>query len=151
MGWSGTKTSLYGRHTHAIDAKGRVSLPAKFRAELGERVVVSEGFDRCLYVHAVENFEALVEKLNTLSLGKKEARDLTRGLLSGAHDAEVDTHGRILLPPDLREYAGLEREVVIVGVSTRVEIWDRQAYEEFHRRVKDELDSIGERLVDAGL
>mgnify|MGYP005871091959 CR=1 FL=1 len=142
---------LYGEYQHSLDPKGRLSLPAKFRAELGERVVISRGLEKCLFVVSVKEFEALVERLKGLPLGRREARDFTRFLLAGSADAEVDSHGRILIPQSLREYAGLEREVVLIGVATRVEIWDRRAYEAFSERAEDEFEANAEKLMDRGV
>lgn len=151
MGRGGTPEVLYGRYLHTIDDKGRVSLPAKFRAKLGDRVVITEGLEKCLFVWAIKEFESRVERLGSLPLTSKEAREFSRAFLGGSADAEVDSHGRILLPQSMREYAGLEREVVMIGVSNRVEIWDKQAYEEFSRRIKDEYADVAEKLIDLGI
>lgn len=142
---------LFGEFQHTVDDKGRVSLPAKFRSDLGERVVVSKGFEHCLSVYPVKEFEALVERLKNLPPGRKEAREFTRFLLAGSADVEVDSHGRVFLPANLREYAGLEREVVLIGVSNRVEIWDKQAYETFSKRADTEFEALAEKLIDLGL
>jgi MraZ protein len=144
-------TVLFGEFRHTIDDKGRLSLPAKFRPDLGERVVVSKGLEQCLFVFPMKEFEALVERLKAMPLGRKEAREFSRFLLAGSVDVEIDSHGRILLPQNQREYAGLEREAVLIGVSSRVEIWDRQAYEEFSQRADSEFESIAEKLIDLGI
>jgi MraZ protein len=142
---------LYGEYRHSLDDKGRVSLPAKFRTELGERVVVSKGLEKCLFVFATKEFEGLMERLGDLPLGRKEAREFSRFLLAGSADADLDSHGRVLLPSGLREYAGLEKETVLIGVSTRAEIWDPVAYESFSRRAKSEYENIAEKLLDLGI
>lgn len=142
---------LYGEYRHTLDDKGRVSLPAKFRAELGDRVVVTKGLEKCVFVYSHQAFEELVGQLASLPLGKKDARDFSRILLAGSNDAEVDSHGRILLPANLRQYAGLEREVVWIGVSSRAEIWDPVAYESFTKKAEGEYEAIAEKLLDLGI
>ncbi|MEW6031609.1 MAG: division/cell wall cluster transcriptional repressor MraZ [Bacillota bacterium] len=142
---------FFGEFRHTIDDKGRLSLPAKFRLELGERVVITKGLERCLFVFPMKEFEALVERLKGLPLGRKEAREFSRFLLAGSTDVEVDGHGRVLIPQNLREYAGLERETVVIGVSSRVEVWDRQAYDDFSDRASDEFEATAEKLIDLGI
>ncbi len=142
---------LYGEYRHTLDGKGRVSVPAKFRAELGDRVVVTKGLEKCIFVYSYKVFEELVGRLGSLPLGKKDARDFSRILLAGSNDAEVDSHGRVLLPGNLRQYAGLEREAVWIGVSSRAEIWDPAAYESFTKRAEGDYEAIAEKLLDVGI
>lgn len=142
---------LYGEYRHTLDDKGRVSLPAKFRADLGERVVVSKGLDRCLFVFSVSRFESLMEHLGRQQLGRTEARSFARFLLAGSTDIEVDSHGRVLLPLSLREYAGLTKDAVLIGVSTRAEIWDAAAYEAFDERAETNYESMAEKVLDLGI
>ncbi len=142
---------LYGEFRHTIDDKGRVSLPAKFRAELGDHVVVTKGLDKCIFVHSHKAFEELVGRVGTLSLTRKDSRDFSRTLLAGSNDAEVDSHGRILLPANLREFAGLEREAVWIGVGGRAEVWDPVAYESFRKKAESEYESIAEKLLDVDI
>lgn len=138
---------LYGEYHHTLDEKGRVSLPAKFRAELGDHVVVTKGLEKCIFVYSSKRFEELVAKLEALPLGRKAVRDFSRILLASSTDAEVDSHGRILLPANLRQWAGLERAVVWIGVSSRAEIWDPVAYEAFTKRAESEFETIAEELL----
>ncbi len=151
VGGSGTDAVLYGRYLHTLDDKGRVSLPAKFRAELGDRVFITEGLDKCLFLWSAKEFEIRMERLGELPQNQKEARDFSRLFLSGSVEVEVDSHGRILLPEMMRQYAGLEREVMIIGVAKRAEIWDRQAYEEFRARANNEYSDLAGKLVDLRL
>lgn len=137
---------LLGEFRHSLDAKGRVFLPARWREELGEGVVVSKGLDRCLYLMASPRFAEMAERLSDLSVNRKDNRDYSRILFTGASEEQVDRQGRIILPPALREFAGLEKDVVLAGVSKRAEIWDRTAWETYQQRVQPEYEEIAEKL-----
>lgn len=136
-------------YSHSIDAKGRVIVPAKFREELGETFVVTQGLDGCLFVFPNEEWKSFEEKLKTLPMANKDARKFVRFFLAGAALAEVDKQGRILLPAVLRQFAGLEKDVVLVGVGSRVEIWDKKRWEECTSF--DDMDEIAEHMADLGL
>lgn len=136
-------------YSHSIDAKGRVIVPAKFREELGETFVVTQGLDGCLFVFPNEEWKNFEEKLKTLPMANKDARKFVRFFLAGAALAEVDKQGRILLPAVLRQFAGLEKDVVLVGVGSRVEIWDKKRWEECTSF--DDMDEIAEHMADLGL
>ena len=136
-------------YNHSIDAKGRVIVPAKFREELGESFVVTQGLDGCLFVFPNEEWKNFEEKLKTLPMANKDARKFVRFFLAGAALAEVDKQGRILLPAVLRQFAGLEKDVVLVGVGSRVEIWDKKRWEECTSF--DDMDEIAEHMADLGL
>ena len=112
-------------YNHTLDTKGRLIIPAKFRETLGEECVTSKGMDGCLFVYAGDDWNAFEQKLTSLPLINKEARQFARFFLAGAATVEVDKQGRILLPAHLREFAGLEKDVVLVGVGSRVEIWSK--------------------------
>lgn len=118
---------LKGEYNHTLDPKGRVNFPAKLREVLGERFVISKGLDDCLFVYPEEEWEKFEESINALPLSK--ARKLQRFFFSGAADVEPDKQGRVLIPQNLREYAGLDKEVVIIGASNRAEIWDKATWE----------------------
>ena len=136
-------------YNHTIDAKGRLSIPSKFREILGEEFVVSKGMDGCLFVYANEDWDAFGRELTSLPLINKEARKFARFFLAGAAQVELDKQGRILLPAQLREYAGLEKDVVLVGVGSRIEIWDKAKYDEMGEDM--DMDSIAESMSDLGL
>ncbi len=119
---------LLGTHTPKLDDKGRVILPAKFRDDLGAGVVVTRGQERCLYVFATEEFERIHERIREAPLTNKQARDFLRMFLSGASAEKPDSQNRITLPPPLRVYAGLEKELVVTGVGAHAEIWDAEAW-----------------------
>ena len=136
-------------YSHSIDAKGRVFIPAKFRDELGETFVVTQGLDGCLFAFPNSEWQAFEEKLKALPMANKDARKFVRFFLAGAALAEVDKQGRILIPSVLREFAALEKDVVLVGVGTRVEIWDKKRWEE--STSFEDMDEIAEHMMDMGL
>lgn len=137
-----------GEFNHTIDAKGRLIIPAKFREKLGEHFIVTKGLDGCLSIYPEEEWNQFEEKLTALSLIKKENRQLTRFFVAGAAEVELDKQGRILIPGPLREHAALEKDVVLVGVLNRVEIWDKTRY--LDSEVED-MDEVAERMADCGL
>ena len=114
---------LIGEFLHAIDVKGRVFMPAKLREELSECFIITKGLDDCLYGYSIDEWQILEEKIRELPMSK--ARNLQRFFFSGAVDVEVDKQGRILLPANLREYAGLVKDAIIIGASNHIEIWDK--------------------------
>ncbi len=118
-----------GEYNHTIDAKGRLSIPSKFRSILGTEFVISKGIDNCLYAYANEDWERFEKNLTSLPLIDKGARQFARFFLAGAAQLELDSQGRILLPAPLREFAGLEKDVVLVGVGTRIEIWSKEKWD----------------------
>ncbi len=128
-----------GEFNHAIDAKGRLIIPTRFREELGDDFVVTRGLDTCLFVFPSSAWSEFESQLHMLPVTKKEARQFTRFLVAGATPGELDKQGRILLPSTLREFAHLEKDVVLAGVIDRIEIWDRDRYT---------ADGIGENMED---
>src|SRR5690554_3808910 len=112
---------LIGEFQHNIDPKGRISIPSRFRVDLGERFIVTKGLDNCLFVYSLDEWGRLEEKIKALPLAR--SRDLQRFFFSGACEVETDKQGRILIPNNLRTYAGLERDAMIIGASVRAEIW----------------------------
>lgn len=118
-----------GEYNHTVDIKGRLTFPAKFRESLGEKFVVTKGLDGCLFVFDEKEWAALTEKLAALPMTDKGARQFTRFFLAGAADAEVDKQGRILLPQNLRQFAAIEKDVVLIGVGRRAEIWSKERYD----------------------
>ena len=114
-----------GEYNHTIDAKGRLIIPSKFLEVLGEEFVITKGLDGCLFVYDNQEWNAFEEKLKALPLNKKDNRQFVRFFLAGAAEVEVDKQGRILVPGNLRDFAGLEKDVVLVGVASRIEIWSK--------------------------
>ena len=138
-----------GEYNHTIDPKGRLIIPSKFREVLGDEFVITKGLDGCLFVYPNDEWQAFEEKLRTLPLTNKDARQFSRFFLAGAAACEVDKQGRILLPMVLREFAELEKDVVLVGVLSRIEIWSKARWE--NSNVFDDMDEIAEHMADLGL
>ena len=141
--------TFMGQYTHSIDPKGRLIMPSKFRECLGESFVVSQGLDHCLFVYTDEGWEQLAEKLKSLPLTNPNARKFTRFLLGSATVCEVDKQGRILLPAHLREFAKLDKDVVLVGVGSRVEIWDKDTWT--NASVYDDMEEVPENMEGLGI
>jgi len=138
-----------GEYNHIIDAKGRLIVPSKFREVLGDTFVVTKGLDGCLFVFANEEWKKFEEKLAALPLTNANARKFARFFSAGAADCEVDKQGRILLPSVLRKFAGLEKEVVLIGVSRRIEIWSKEKWDEVN--VYDDVEELAENMSELGL
>lgn len=143
---------FYGEYEHSIDRKGRLILPAKFRemakANFIEKFFVTRGLDKCLFMFAEEEWKTQEQKFKSLSFTKKETRKFNRVYFSGAVDLTVDSQGRFLIPPYLKDYAGIKREVVIIGVSNRIEIWSKDIWQEFYAQSRDSFEDIAEKLID---
>ena len=135
-----------GEYRHTFDAKNRISLPAKFRKELGGTVVVTRGLDKCLFVYPKASWKKEAGKIAEHSTGGSAGRGLARLMLAGAVEADVDSAGRILVPDYLRSFATLKEKSVIAGVSDRVEIWDERAWEEYTTAIERDADAFAEKL-----
>lgn len=138
-----------GEYNHTIDAKGRLIVPSKFREALGDEFVVTKGLDGCLFVYDNNEWTVFEEKLKSLPLTNKEARQFVRFFLAGAASVEVDKQGRILVPSNLREFAKLSKDVVLVGVASRIEIWSKEIWES--NAAFEDMDEIAEHMADLGL
>jgi MraZ protein len=137
---------LLGTFEHTLDAKGRLFLPAKWREELAPEVVVTAGLERCLLVMTKGRFEDRAAQLEQLSPNHKASRDYSRLFFSSASEEPVDKSGRMSVPPTLRKYAALDKEVVMIGVSDRAEIWDRGAWAQYREAVESDFEAIAEQL-----
>ncbi len=140
-----------GEYQHTLDAKGRIFIPSKFRDELGDTFFVTLGLDNCLFIFPQEEFDRLKAKLDATSIANKDARAFTRFFFSKACECEMDKQGRIMLPNNLREYAGLSKDVTIVGVSNRAEIWNTQVWEDAHSFDNFSPDELSEKMELLGL
>lgn len=140
-----------GEYQHSLDEKGRVTVPAKFRESLGQRCVVTRGLDQCLFIYPESEWRAVEEKLKALPMTQRDARAFTRFFFSGATDVELDKQGRIMIPASLREYARLVKDVVVIGVSTRVEIWAKEIWEAYVQEAEASFEAIAEKIVDLGI
>lgn len=139
-----------GEYSHTIDAKGRIIVPAKFRDNLGDNFVVTKGLDNCLFVYTSDDWFKFEEKLRALPLTNKDARKFTRFFLAGAAEMEVDKQGRILIPSVLREFAALDKDVVFVGVGSRIEIWDKTRWNESISDYDDDMDEVAQNMDSLG-
>jgi MraZ protein len=140
-----------GDHQHTLDAKGRVSLPAKFRAEMTGRLVVAKGFEDCLYIYSADEYNRFVEELLAKEDFDPRMRRVRRFFTSGAVEAELDSAGRISLPPVLREYAGLKKDVAVTGNGNRIEIWDSEAWSAYNGEDEGSIEDLAKELAAAGL
>ncbi|HCE77983.1 MAG TPA: division/cell wall cluster transcriptional repressor MraZ [Lachnospiraceae bacterium] len=138
-----------GEFNHNIDAKGRLIIPSRFREELGENSVLTRGMDGCLSIYPQEAWKAFEEKLASLPLTSKDARTFTRFFVSGAAPCELDRQGRILVPSTLREYAGLEKDVILAGNLDRIEIWSKSRWEKSNNY--EDMDAIAKGLQEIGV
>lgn len=141
---------LIGEYIHTIDDKNRVSLPAKFRKELGKAVVITRGLDNCLFLYSQSEWTKIAEKLGTLGLGQSDSRGFNRFLLAGAVEADVDSIGRILIPDFLKSFAELGEKVVFAGVHSRLELWNEKRWSDYKRVIEKQADSLAEKLGDIG-
>lgn len=161
MGGIGTKslrkhfdffiTMLIGEYAHTLDPKKRLSLPAKFRKELGKSVVLAQGLDKCLFLYSAKEWAKKAEKIAALSMGSQDTRSFGRFMLAGAVEAEIDSLGRILIPDFLKEFAGLNQKVVVTGVHDRAEVWDNDRWSEYKARVSKEADALAQKLGEIGV
>jgi len=137
-----------GEFQHSIDDKGRIIVPAKFREPLGPQFIVTRGLDNCLFVYPMSEWGVLEQKLKSLPLMKSDARAFSRFFFSGATECELDKQGRVNLPNHLREYAKLDKDCVVIGVSNRVEVWSKAIWEGYYQQSEDTFNDIAEKLVD---
>ncbi len=142
---------LMGEFQHNIDAKGRIIIPAKLREDLGSKFVITRGLDGCVFGYPLDNWEKIQEKLKQLPLAKKEARAFTRFFYSAAAEAEIDKQGRINIPTTLVNYANLEKECLVLGVSDRIEIWSKEKWENVSSDIEESFEEIAEDMLDFGL
>ncbi|MBR6728818.1 MAG: division/cell wall cluster transcriptional repressor MraZ, partial [Clostridia bacterium] len=140
-----------GEYQHTVDAKGRMFVPSKFRDDLGDTFIVTLGLDNCLFVFPQEEFDRLKAKLDAVSITNKDARQFARFFFARASECELDKQGRIMLPQNLRTYAGLTKEVTVVGVSNRVELWNTEAWESTHSLDQFSPDELSEKMELLGL
>jgi len=140
-----------GEFLHTIDGKGRLIIPAKFRETLGDQFITTKGLDNCLFLYPQQEWQTFEEKLKKLPVSQPNARAFVRFFFSGATECEFDKQGRILLPANLREYAGLEKDVVVVGVMNRIEIWEAAKWKEYSTQAENNYEKAAESLVDLGI
>lgn len=142
---------LIGEYEHSLDVKGRLILPAKIREDMVDKFIVTKGLDGCLFGFSQNEWTNFEEKLKTLPLTNKNARDFVRFFLSGATECEIDKQGRFLITSNLREYATLEKDAIIIGVGTRIEIWNREKWKSYNSDENISADEIAENMTMLGI
>ena len=140
-----------GEYLHAVDVKGRIIMPAKFREELGECFVITRGLDNCLFVYPLSEWTLLEQKLKALPFTRSDARAFMRFFFSGATECGLDKQGRVLIPNNLREHARLHKDVVVIGVSGRVEIWSQEVWNQYSDETGLSFENIAEKIIDIEL
>lgn len=141
---------LIGEFQHNIDTKGRLIMPAKFRSELGQQFVITRGLDGCLFGYPMESWMTLQEKLKQLPLAKKDARKFTRFFYSAATEVEIDKQGRVNIPQNLIDFAKINKECRVIGVSDRIEIWSSDQWNSFAEEAEEDFEAIAEEMIDFG-
>ncbi|MCI8546465.1 MAG: division/cell wall cluster transcriptional repressor MraZ [Clostridia bacterium] len=142
---------LIGEFEHSLDAKGRLIMPAKLKSAIGDRFIVTKGLDGCLFAFSQEEWKNFEEKLKALPLSNRNSREFTRFFLSGATECEIDKQGRFLIPNNLRESAELKKEAVIIGVGTRIEIWDKEKWNSYNSAENISVEDIAENMTMLGI
>jgi len=140
-----------GEYQHSLDIKSRVIVPAKFREELGSKFVATKGLDHCIFLYPLDEWMVIENKLRALPFTRADVRSFARFFFSGASELEIDKQGRIVLPQNLREYANIEKELVIIGVGARLEIWSNELWASYNQTAESSYGIFAESLVDLGL
>ena len=140
-----------GESRHSLDPKGRLTIPARFRANLGSVIYATKGLERCIFIYTTEEWKKLEEKISALPFTKGDVRAFTRIFFSGASELEIDKQGRVLLPASLIEYASIDKEIMIMGVGARIELWSSEHWTAYEEEATHSFESITENLVDFGL
>ena len=141
---------LIGEYKHTIDDKKRISLPSKFRKQVGKKMIITRGLDKCLFIYPMTEWKEISKKFGDLGLGQADRRGLNRFMLAGATEVSVDSVGRILIPEYLKKFANIKSKVVFAGVYNRIEIWDESSWNKYTSKVMKEADDIAEKLGDIG-
>ena len=142
---------LMGEYSHSLDTKGRLIMPAKLRQDIGDKFILTKGLDGCLFAFSQTEWNNFEEKLKSLPLSDKNARNFVRFFLSGATECEIDKQGRFLIPNNLRTAANLEKDAIIIGVGTRIEIWNREKWKSYNSDENISADEIAENMTMLGI
>jgi MraZ protein len=140
-----------GEYEHSVDAKGRLILPAKFREELGDTFIATRGLEHCLFIYPLKEWAIQDQKLEKLSLFDAQARAFKRYTYIGAAELEVDKQGRVLIPQHLRQYAKLDKDVIVAGVSNRVEVWNKENWQQYNAETEANIESLAAKLIESGI
>lgn len=141
---------LIGEYRHTLDNKNRISLPSKFRKELGKNFVVTRGLDNCLFIYSQKEWKTISQKLGELGMGQSDTRGFNRFMLAGAIEVSVDSVGRILIPDHLKSFANIDTKVVFAGVYNRIEVWNESSWDSYTQQVVKSADQMAEKLGDIG-
>lgn len=140
-----------GEYSHNLDDKGRMAIPAKFRRELSKGAVVTRGLDNCLFLYTKTEWAKLAEKLAALPISQSNSRAFARLMLAGAMDVELDKQGRVILPEYLRKFAGINKNLVVAGLYSRLEIWDEEKWDRYKNQTESESGAIAEKMAELGV
>ena len=142
---------LIGEYTHTIDDKNRLSLPAKFRQEMGKKIVLTRGLDKCVAIFTLKEWQKIAGKLSESSMLQADSRSFNRFMFGGAVETEVDSIGRVILPDFLKAWGKLQTKVAVIGVQSRVEIWNEKAWEANKETIEKQADTLAEKLGQVGV
>lgn len=140
-----------GQYKYSIDEKKRLAIPPKFRQVLGKKAVITKGLDQCLFLYSAKEWGVLAEKISRMPLTQSDARGFARVMLAGAMEANIDSMGRILVPDYLKDYAALEKKVVVVGIYNRIEVWDELKWNQYNKKTESAVGDIAEKLKELGV
>jgi MraZ protein len=140
-----------GEYQHSLDAKGRITIPAKFRDELGEKFIATKGLDNCIFLYPIEEWQLIEAKLRSLPFTRADVRSFARFFFSGASEMEFDKQGRAVLSMKLREYAAINKDLIIIGVGSRVEIWSVEKWTQYTENAESSYEEMAESLVELGI
>jgi MraZ protein len=140
-----------GEYQHTLDSKNRVIMPSKFREKLGDSFVMTKGLDNCLFIYSSKEWEIVEDKLKSLPMTNKDARAFVRYFFAGACECDLDKQGRILMPNHLKDYAKIDKDLVIIGVSTRIEIWSREEWNKFNSDANISYEDVAEKMSQLGI
>lgn len=140
-----------GEYQHSLDSKGRITIPSRFREQLGEKFIATKGLDNCIFLYPVDEWQTIEEKLRSLPFTKADVRSFVRFFFSGAAELELDKQGRTVLPVNLRDYSDIDRDVIVIGVGGRIEIWSVEKWAKYTENAGSSYEEIAESLVDLGI
>lgn len=140
-----------GEYRHTLDNKNRVIMPAKFREQIGGAFVMTKGLDNCLFIYPMNEWKNIEEKLKGLPMTSKDARAFVRFFFAGATECEIDKQGRTLVPNNLKEFARIDKDVVIIGVSTRIELWSLEEWNKFNTDANISYEDVAEKMSQLGI
>lgn len=147
----GSDIMFMGEYTHSMDSKGRLIIPSKLREDLTEKFVITRGLDNCLFLYPFPEWNTLEEKLTSLPMTSKNARNFVRFFFSGASECELDKQGRVSLPSNLRDFADFEHEIVIIGLANRIELWAKEKWDNYMDEVEDSYEDIANAMEELGI